>query len=331
MAEYMKRVHAFLLIAGLLLATGVGRAAWRAHQNLVTLDVHNMPVRDVVRKLRWQTWEKITVHKDLNARITLNVADQPLNGVLGLIADQSEARWSIAYPLYTTRQRLQAVQKLAQGEVESPLEGWTNWNQRPNFGGMAQMAARLASGDTSVQTNLMAAAGAAGFGGPGGPGGFGNEGPVIPTPVSIEFSAQLPLEAAAALRQFGRVKVVPEDGTTRNVTLTLTDAPMDKAVAAIAKWEGRHWAKFYALEPRRGFRPTAQDREQMAQMPRPDPEQMRQLRQAFQPTEEMQARATQRVLDNIKNTTAEQRAQRARDRAQRGGRGGPGGFGGPGR
>jgi hypothetical protein len=327
----MKRVHVLILGAVLLVAAVVGRAAWRAHLNLVTLEVHNMPVRDVVRKLRWQTWEKIVVHKDLNARITLNVVDQPLNGVLGLVADQCEGRWNIAYPLYTTRERLKSVEKLAAGEVESPLEGWTNWNQRPNFGGLAQMAARLASGDTSVQTNLVAAAGAAGFGGPGGPGGFGNDGPVLPTPVTLEFSSQPPLDAAAALRQFGRVKVVPEDGTTRTVTLSLKEVPMDAAVAAIAKWEGRKWAKFYALEPRRGFRPTAQDREQMAQMPRPDPEQMRQLRQAFQPTEEMQARATQRVLDNIKNTTAEQRAQRARDRAQRGGRGGPGGFGGPGR
>ena len=323
----MKRVHVLILGAVILVAAGAGRAAWRAHLNLVTLEVHNMPVRDVVRKLRWQTWKKIVVHKDLNARITLNVVDQPLNGVLGLVADQCEGRWNIAYPLYTTRQRLKDVERLAAGEVESPLEGWTNWNQRPNFGGLAQMAARLASGDTSVQTNLMAAAGAAGLGGAGGSGGFGNEGPVIPEPVTVEFTSQPPLDAAAALRQFGRVKVVPEDGTTRTVTLSLKDVPMDAAVAAIARWEGRKWAKFYSLEPRRGFRPTAQDREQMAQMPRPDADQMRQLRQAFQPTEEMQARATQRVLDNIKNTTAEQRAQQ---RSRRGGGGGGGRGGGPG-
>jgi hypothetical protein len=153
---------------------------------------------------------------------------------------------------------------------------------------------------------------------------MGSEGPVIPRPVTLEASAQPLLETTASLRQFGRVKVVPEDGTDRNVTLNLKDVPMDAAVAALARWEGRRWTKFYALEPRRGFRPTAQDREQMAQIPRPDPETMRALRQAFQPGEDMQARMTQRVLDNIKNTSAEQRAQRARDRAQRGGRGGPG-------
>ena len=320
----MKRVPLLLALAAALLAAAFTRAAWRAHQNLVTLEVHNQPLRDVVKKLRWQTWETITVHKDLEARITLHVVDQPLNGVLGLIADQCEGRWSTAYPLYTTREKLKAVERLARGEVEAPLLGWTNWNTRPNFGAMAQMAQRLISGDTSVGTNLMAAAGAAGFGGPG---GMGNDGPVIPLPVSLETSAQPVLETTASLRQFGRVKVVPEDGTDRNVTLTLKDVPMDAAVAALAKWEGRRWARFYALEPRRGGRPTAQDREQMAQIPRPDPEAMRALRQAFQPGEDMQARMTQRVLDNIKNTTAEQRAQRARDRAQRGGRGGFGGTG----
>lgn len=323
----MKRVHALILLAVLLVSAGVGRAAWRAHQNLVTLEVHNMPLRDVVKKLRWQTWEKITVHKDLDARITLNVIDQPLNGVLGLITEQCEGRWSVAYPLYTTKDRLRAVEQLARGEVEAPLTGWTNWNARPNFGALASMAQRLASGDTTVQTNLMAAAGTMGFGGPGGP-GMGNEGPVIPMPVTLNLQSQPLAEATAMLRQFGRVKVVAEDGTSRDVTLDLQDVPMDKAVAALAKWEARNWAKFYALEPRRGFRPSAQEREQMAAIPRPDAETMRAMRQSFQPTEEMQARVTQRVLDNIKNSTAEQRALRARDRAQRGGRGG---FGGPGR
>ena len=151
-----------------------------------------------------------------------------------------------------------------------------------------------------------------------------NEGPAVATAVSLEFKGQTPVEAAAELRRFGRVKVVPEDGTFRPVQLTLKDAPMDTAVAQLAKWVNRKWAKFYALETRGGFRPTPQEREEMAQMPRPDMEQMRQRMENFQPTEEMQQRATQRMISGIKNSSAEQRAQQRR---QRGGRGGPGGGG----
>ena len=101
---------------------------------------------------------------------------------------------------------------------------------------------------------------------------------------------------------------------------------MDAAVAQLAKWVNRKWAKIYALKTRGGFRPTAQERDQFAQLPRPDPEQMRQRMQNFEPTPEMQQRATQRMINGIKNSSAEQRAQQRR---QRGGRGGPGG-GGPG-
>lgn len=319
----MKRSQILVLVAVGLAASYTGRLAWRAHKNIVTLEVHNMKVADVVKKLRWQTWESITVHKDLTNRVTLQVEDQPLVGVLALIADQCEGRWSVAYPLYTTGAKLALAKRVATGEVESPQPGWTNWNARPNF---AAIAARMAAGDT----NGVPGAGGPGGGFGGGPGGmFGmNEGPAIPKPVTFEFAGQTPVEAAAELRKFGKVKVVPEDGTLRPVKLDLKEASMDKAVAQLAKWVGRKWAKFYAIEPRGGFRPTEADREAMAAIPRPDMEQMRQRFQNFEPTPEMQARMTQRMLDGIKNSTPEQRAQRGR---RFGGGGGPGGGGGGGR
>ena len=317
----MKRPQLLALVAVGLATLYAGRLAWRAHKNIVTLDVHNMKVADVAKKLRWQTWESITVHKDLTNRVTIQVEDQPLVGVLALIADQCEGRWSVAYPLYTTGAKLALAKRVATGEVESPQPGWTNWNARPNF---AAIAARMASGET----NAAPGAGGPGGGFGGGPGGmFGmNEGPAIPKPVTFDFAGQTPVEAAAELRKFGKVKIVPEDGTLRPVKLELKDASMDKAVAQLAKWVGRKWAKFYAIEPRGGFRPTAADREAMAAIPRPDMEQMRQRFQNFEPTPEMQARMTQRMLDGIKNSTPEQRAQRGR---RFGGGGGPGG-GGPG-
>lgn len=298
------------LVAFGLLTAYAGRLAWRAHMNIVSLDVHNLPVREVAKKLRWQTWENILVHNDVDARITIHVEDQPLNGVLSLIAEQcGNANWSIAYPLYTTKDKLNKARQLAVGDAQDPQPGWTNWNQRPNF---AAMFARLANGDTNAQR---------GMGGFGGPGGFFGGAQAF-TPVTTNFDGQTPMEAAFALRQFGRVKVVPEDGTARPVILSMSQLVMDRAVSHFAKWESRKWAKFYLLEPRgNGFRPNPQE---MAQRPQMDPEQMQQMRQRFEEDPNRQARATQRFLDNIKNTTAEQRAE------QRSRRGGPGGFGGPG-
>ena len=325
----MKRSQILVLVAVGLAAAYTGRLAWRAHKDIVTLDVHNMKVADVAKKLRWQTWESITVHKDLTNRVTIQVEDQPLVGVLALIADQCEGRWSVAYPLYTTGAKLALAKRVATGEVESPQPGWTNWNARPNF---AAIAARMAAGDTNAAPGAGGPGAGPGGGFGGGPGGmFGmNEGPAIPNPVTFEFAGQTPVEAAAELRKFGKVKVVPEDGTLRPVKLDLKEASMDKAVAQLAKWVGRKWAKFYAIEPRGGFRPTEADREAMAAIPRPDMEQMRQRFQNFEPTPEMQARMTQRMLDNIKNSTPEQRAQRGRRFGGGGGGGGGGGRGGGG-
>lgn len=322
----MKRSQiATLALVGLVLAYG-GRLAWRAHKNIVSLDVHNMPVRDVVKKLRWQTWESITVHHDIDARITLAVEDQPLNGVLALIAEQCDSRWSITYPLYTTKAKLALARKVAAGEFETPPAGWTNWNARPDFAAMrARLAAKADGSETNAQPAGMPGMGGGGFGGPGGPGGMFGGGQVASKPVTVDFDNQPPVEAAFGLRAFGPVKVVPEDGTERKVTLSLKEAPMDTAVSQMAKWVNRKWAKLYVIEPQMRFRPTQQEREQFAQN-RPDPEQMRQRMENFQPSADMQQRATQRVLDRIKNTTAE---QRAKDR-QRGGRGGFGGGGGGG-
>ena len=74
-----------VLLGGVLLAAAIGYAswfAWRAHRNLVTLDVRNMEVRQVVKKISWQTWEEIFVHKDVRGKVTLKVRKMPLEQVL---------------------------------------------------------------------------------------------------------------------------------------------------------------------------------------------------------------------------------------------------------
>ena len=79
----------FLLRTALVLVVvcvGYGAyAAWRAY-NAVTLNVRNMDVREVVRKIERQTRLTIMVHSNVQGKVTLNVKRMPLEEVLEIMA-----------------------------------------------------------------------------------------------------------------------------------------------------------------------------------------------------------------------------------------------------
>ena len=83
-----------------------GYRAYRAHLNIVTLNVHDMEVRRVVSKLEWQTWEKIVVSRNVGGRVTLNVHNVPLEEVLNIVGLQTDSRWTRLYPIYSTKKSL---------------------------------------------------------------------------------------------------------------------------------------------------------------------------------------------------------------------------------
>src|SRR5262245_23423597 len=114
----------------------VGARAWKAHRNLVTLDVRNMPVRDVVRKIEWQVWDVIYVDKSVEGKVTLNVQNMPLEQVLGLVAGQTFSRASVLYPLYSNSRSFASLKKSLRGEVDPATSGWTNLAANPFGGGM---------------------------------------------------------------------------------------------------------------------------------------------------------------------------------------------------
>jgi hypothetical protein len=103
-----------------------GRLAWRAHYNLVTLHVHNMPLADVVRSLERQTWEKIRYDKSMNARITLNVKDAPLSVVLDLVADRAGGRWQKIFAVGASDGAMATLESVLVGATKLDAAGWTN-------------------------------------------------------------------------------------------------------------------------------------------------------------------------------------------------------------
>jgi hypothetical protein len=217
-------------VAGAVLLYG-GWAAYRAHRNLVTLDVRDMPIRQVVKKLQWQTWETIVVHSNLQGKVTMNVRKVPLEEALKIVDDQISSSHSVLYPLYSKGSALTSLKKALRGEVDPMSYGWTNLQARGFFG-----------------FGGRGGGGPGGFGGGGGPMGMGGGAPAGDGLISLDIQNKDVAFATLALGRFGGTRVVPEDGANSlPITLKLDKATVDDAVGKLAKKAHRSYARLYAL------------------------------------------------------------------------------------
>jgi len=214
----MKPHRKFLVaLVGAIVLWG-GYRAYRAHTNLVTLNVRNMEVRRVVSKLRWQTWEHIVVSKHVGGNVTLNVHNVPLDEVLNIIGLQTDSRWTRLYPIYSTGKSLASFNRVIQGDLAPAGSGWL---------GLQQLAAWQQ----------------AGFG------GFANTLRAENKLVSAQLANQDLTFTALALSRFSKAQVVPEDGLKGLVNLRLQQVPFDKAVAKVARQVRHKWDRVYTLQP----------------------------------------------------------------------------------
>jgi len=234
LASVNRRIFIWIgVLVAIALAWG-GRKAYLAYKNLVTLNVHDMDVRDVVQKIERQTWELIVVNKDVRGKVTLNVRNVPLEEVLGIIGEQTSSRATAVYPIFSSSDSFVKLRKLARGEITHNTAGWTNF----------------ATGEGG-----RGGRGGPGFGGPGGFGGFGGpEGlKAQDAPVTLNVVAKDLGFVALALSRASAAQVVPEDGANAVVSLQLTEVPFRSAVAKVAKHAGRKWDVFYSLQGRPDF------------------------------------------------------------------------------
>src|SRR3974377_208744 len=112
------KTHRIFLVSSVSVAVlWGGYRAYRAHANLVSLNVRNMEVRRVVSKLQWQTWERIVVNKNVGGTVTLNVRNVPLDEVLNIVGLQTDSRWTRLYPIYSTRKSLASFKQVLQGNL----------------------------------------------------------------------------------------------------------------------------------------------------------------------------------------------------------------------
>lgn len=207
------------LLAGVALAYGAWMAI-RAQRDLVTLNVRNLDVRQVVSKIEWQTWESISVDQNVQGKVTLNVRQVPLEEVLRIIGEQTSSRWSAVYPLYSKAKSLAALKTALRGEIDPMTHGWTNLQAR-GFGRGGPL-----------------------FGG-GGPPGANAAGSSQPVSLQI-LNKDIPF-VALALERYAQARVVPEDGTTATVSFVVKRATVSDAVARLAREAHRRWTKLYVL------------------------------------------------------------------------------------
>jgi hypothetical protein len=311
----MNRLSKLVITAAVAASSYAGFLAWRAHTKLVTLHVRNAPLAEVLSKLRWQTWEIFLVKTNVKSLITLDVYKMPLEQVLGIIGEQSNARWSTLYPIYRKKSSLSSLEQALRGEAAVSSSGFTNY-------GGAMMSFRpeaLAREARAVTLHL--------------------------TNTDLAISAM-------ALERFGGGQVLVETNANPRINLELSNASFEKAVKKVASAAHRSTARIYALEGMRngglmamGGRPgrggpgratdpdaEAQRTEKMEQvlqtLPEEErkkaeerqlertamqsltPEQRQQVMSDRMNNPEMQARAEQRAVSGIKNTTPEQRRDR---------------------
>jgi hypothetical protein len=65
-----------LAVTGLAWA---GRTIYRANRNIVSIDVYNAPLAEVIKQMEKQTWETILARSDLQTKVTLNLKNVPLD------------------------------------------------------------------------------------------------------------------------------------------------------------------------------------------------------------------------------------------------------------
>lgn len=218
-----------ILLAG---ATYGGWLAWLAHRDLVTLNVRNLDVREVVKKIERQTREEIFVDKDVQGKVTLRVRRMPLRDVLRRVSEQTFARADALYPIYSTPQSLENLRETLRGLREPEAQGWSNLN------------ARIRGPGPGPGPNLMM-----GFV----PGGQPVNAPVMPQRITLNLAGKDLAFGVKALQRFAQARVVPEDGADAKLEVNLSDVTVAKAVNALARAAGRKWTIVYALQP--GFRP----------------------------------------------------------------------------
>ena len=131
--KYLFIAMAVVVVAGL---AWMGRAAYRARHNLVTIDVYNEPLANVIKQLARQTHETILAGKGLDTKVTLAVKDVPLDEALDRLGQQAGANWSKWHAVHGSKKALNQLEVALCDRSTIEAVGWTNLAPQDLPGGL---------------------------------------------------------------------------------------------------------------------------------------------------------------------------------------------------
>ena len=131
-----KKIILVALVALALAGTGwAGRAIYRAKKNIVTIDVYNAPIADVIKRLERQTWETILARSDIQTKVTLNVKNVPLDEALDKLGRQAGVNWSKWHAVHDSSRALDKLEAALRSRSKIEDAGWTNLAPQEVAGG----------------------------------------------------------------------------------------------------------------------------------------------------------------------------------------------------
>lgn len=314
----MKRNLQILLTTLFLLAgLWAARAAWRAHHDLVTLHIRNVPLAAVARSLERQTWETIVIDGRLDTKVTLDVDDAPLTEVLERVAGQAGALITTLHAVYQTSAGLDKLRIGARAGEVAKTSGWTNL--APNL--------RVMENDDASPPPPPPGELSEGPGEPGGPqvvtmdrrvvvrGGPGMRGPMGASGgADVMRVGRMGPDGAMAFTEevLAPVRVMLENGLAPRLDPKTVVTPDRPGALAVARQTGGKLATWYALQKSAlgGMPPRFLGGFHLPEpggKPGPEP---RPSREAM--AGRMEAEARRNDLARYRNLTPEQRVERGR-------------------
>jgi hypothetical protein len=156
----------FLLIGITILALAgmgwTGRAIYRAKKNIVSIDVYNAPLADVIKQLERQTWKTILARGDIQTKVTLKMKNIPLDEALDKLSRQAGVNWSKWHAVHESSRALDKLETALRQRAKIEDAGWTNLAPTDLPGGMSWAGAPPGANGVSpgVVTREISGAGA---------------------------------------------------------------------------------------------------------------------------------------------------------------------------
>jgi hypothetical protein len=115
-------------LTAVLLGGGLwaGHLTWRARHDVVSLDVSNASLDQVINSLQRQTRETIVADTNLHAKISLHLRNVSLSEALNRVAAQAGALVGAFHAVYHTDRSLAALKTALRHGQAVETAGWTN-------------------------------------------------------------------------------------------------------------------------------------------------------------------------------------------------------------